>query len=719
MALPSGGGAHGGEASVAAGGRGMAVASGAGGVAGEGATGSAGTAGADGVGGAEPSPPNGYEAELGFYSGGVLLSSSSTGFTGTGYLSHFSAPGAQVIFTVRVATKADYEASLRYSSPAAAVLGVQVNGYSVPPAALPASGGQWAEAKQSLSLRAGLNTIAFRKQGADPGDVLVDALRLAGGLTLAGRGATLPYTELEAEAGAQTGNVVGPSREYGTLPAEASGRKAVTLDATGQEVAFTLPTAANAMVVRYSIPDSPDGAGRSATLSVYAGQAHLLDMPVSSRYAWIYGAYLSGGEGAQNQPSQLTPHHYFDEQRVLIGDQPAGARIALRKDAASNAPSYTIDLVDFEQVEAPLTAPAGFISVASQGAVADDGQDDTSALNAAISAAKAANQGVFLPKGTYEINSAIALQGVTLAGAGQWYTVLHGKAGRGGLFGKGERIQILDLAIFGDVVNRNDGGSDTGIEGNFADGSLIQNVWVEHTKVGMWFDAPTSGLYVAGVRIRDTFADGVNIHKGTAFTRIDQSHIRNTGDDGLAMFSEGQSVKNCAFTFDTVQLPLLANAVGMYGGADNRAEDNLLSDTVNASAGIAIGNRFAPAPFSGTQSIQRNTLLRTGGYEHNWMSPLGALWVYADTADLTTPIVIKDLDIRDSAYQGVLLSFQKTITGLSFENVSIDGATTYGIDIDAKGSATFNGVSVSHAVKGGLNNPSGYTLTRVNGNTGF
>jgi hypothetical protein len=445
----------------------------------------------------------------------------------------------------------------------------------------------------------------------------------------------------------------------------------------------------------------------------------LQDMPVSSKYAWIYGAYMSGGEAAQNQPSVGTPHHYFDERRVMLGAQAAGTVIKLRKDAASSAPSYTIDLVDFEQVDAPLAAPAGFVSIASKGAVADDGNDDTSAINDAISAAKAANVGVFIPQGTFEINARIDFSGVTLAGAGEWYSVLHGKAGKGGLFGLGGRIKILDLAIYGDVLNRNDGGSDAGIEGNFADGSLIQNVWIEHTKVGMWFDSPTSGLYVVGARIHDTFADGVNLHKGTAFTRIDQSSIRNTGDDGLAMFSEALAVKNCAFTFDTVQLPMLANAIGIYGGADNRAEDNLLSDTVNASAGIAIGTRFAPVAFSGTQSIQRNTLTRTGGYEHNWMTSFGGLWIYADTAEINTPIVIKDLDILDSAYQGILLSYQKNISGVSFDTVKIDGATSYGIDINAQGSATFNAVTVSNAAQGGLNNPGGYSVTRGAGDSGF
>ena len=74
---------------------------------------------------------------------------------------------------------------------------------------------------------------------------------------VAGRGADLGITEQEAEKATTTGTVIGPSRVAYTLPAEASGRAAVQL-APGQYVQFTLPKAANAITVRYSIPDAPD-----------------------------------------------------------------------------------------------------------------------------------------------------------------------------------------------------------------------------------------------------------------------------------------------------------------------------------------------------------------------------------------------------------------------------------------------------------------------------
>src|SRR5690242_21922389 len=84
-----------------------------------------------------------------------------------------------------------------------------------------------------------------------------------------GVGATLPYVEVQAENSTTNGTVIGPSAAYGTLPAEASYRKAVTLAGSGKFVQFTTPVATNSIVFRYSIPDTGNGSVYSAPLSLY------------------------------------------------------------------------------------------------------------------------------------------------------------------------------------------------------------------------------------------------------------------------------------------------------------------------------------------------------------------------------------------------------------------------------------------------------------------
>lgn len=124
-------------------------------------------------------------------------------------------------------------------------------------------------------------------------------------------------------------------------------------------------------------------------------------------------------------------------------------------------------------------------------------------------------------------------------------------------------------------------------------------------------------------------------------------------------------------------------------------------------------------PFSGTTSVQRNTLSRTGGFEPNWGSQLGALWIYADTADITAPVLVRDLTIVDSTYQAILLSYQKTITNLTLDHITVTGTGGYAIEANAAGNATANYVTVTGATSGGLNNLTGYTFVRGPGNSGW
>ncbi|MFI5756696.1 carbohydrate-binding protein [Streptomyces sp. NPDC051569] len=661
----------------------------------------------------DPPPTLTHQAENGYFSGGPSVATSVSGYGGTGYLTGFTTAGARSVLAVSAPSAATYPVVVRYRTPdsGAATITLTANGTKVRQLSLPGTSGAWKSASTDAPLRAQLNTLTLRTESGDNGNLALDGVSVTGSTANATRGATVPYTTYEAESGTTNGSTIGPDRTYLTVASEASGRKAVVLKQTGQYVQFTLTKPANAVTLRYSVPDNTP----ATTLSVYAGSTHVRDLALTSTYSWVYGAYPYN-----NDSSQGSGHHFFDETRSLIGSFPAGTVLKFQKDAGDTAASYTLDLVETETVAADQAMPSsGFVSATTLGVTANDGSDDTAALNSAVSNVNSQGKGLWLPAGTYNISGHVNLTGVALRGAGAWSTTLRGSNGKGGLFGQGGTSTVQDLTIAGDVTYRDDANFDAGIEGNFGNGSTFQDVWIEHTKVGLWIDAPTNGLYVSGLRIRDTFADGVNLHKGTANTEMWNSSIRNTGDDALAMFSEGQAVSNSAFRFNTVQVPLLANTIGIYGGNANRAEDNILSDTVTASAGIAISSRFAPVPFSGTTSVQRNTLQRTGGFEPNWQSKFGALWIYADSSDITAPVLVQDLDIIDSTYSGVLVSYQKTVSNLTLKNIKIQNTGAYGIEVISAGAGNFSNVTVTGTASGGLSSTGGFTITRGSGNSGW
>ncbi|MFT7837958.1 glycosyl hydrolase family 28-related protein [Saccharothrix sp. BKS2] len=686
----------------------------------------------------QPGPAGSYELETAFTAGGATTTTSPAGATGAGSVV-LPGVGALVTRTVNQAGAGTATVTLRYTNPAssARTITLYANGIRQRQLSLPAGGG-WQTTTHQPALRTGLNLIGYRVVAGDTGGVQLDHVTVTNTRGLAQRGATVPYTTHEAEAGAGNGTRIS-GRAYTTEAAEASGRAAVKLTGTGRHVEITLTAPANAVTVRAGLPDSAAGTGTTAPLAVYADGAKVRDLALTSKYSWMYGPYPFAGA-----PGGERPHRYFDDARALLPrTYPAGTVLRFAKDTDAT-PYITVDLIDTELVDPAFTAPAGYVDVTAHGARPNDGVDDTAALRAAVSAARGtATRGVWIPAGTFSVPGLITFSGVDLRGAGPWHTVLQGSNRRGGFYVNGGDAQLADLTFDGDVTTRDPDGapnSDAFVEGEFGTGSLVFNVATNHAKVGLWVKA-ANGLHVVGARIRNTMADGVNVNGETANVRVEQSSFRNTGDDALATWSweSAGTVSRSVFAFNTVALPVLANGVAIYGGTDNRAEDNLISDTVFNGSGVMVSTWHASKPFGGTTAIQRNTLTRTGSRHWDWHTHTGAVWLFAERADITGAVVLRDLQVDDSSYHGLLLSRQRAIGDLTVGNVRIngtggatdsfdDGAGTVtnanGMHFDqVTGTGRFDNVAVSGVRGAGsqalVNVGNTFTVQRGAGNSGW
>jgi hypothetical protein len=357
-------------------------------------------------------------------------------------------------------------------------------------------------------------------------------------LSTATYGASMPYVTYEAEAGSYTGALISGSRAWGQLSSEASGRAAVKLSTAGQYAQITTTAAGQGLVLRYSIPDTANGAAYNAGLSLYVNGVKKTDLVLTNKYSWIYGTW--GTEGGNkhwsNNPAATpaNPHRFFDEVAVVLdASYPAGTTIKLMRETSnlnfSTTGSVTVDFVELEPIPAALTMPSNFVNLGAYGAVANDGIDDTTAMNNAIAAVVAsagAKVGVWVPAGTFDFNNGVAgpgwsgagtriylPAGVSLRGTGIWTSKLQGDFA--GVYAKGGGSNLSDLKISADDVLRDDDDGVSGAEGNFSN-STINNVWFEHTKVGVWTTQSYSqaGLVnnasVTNCRIRDTWADGLN-----------------------------------------------------------------------------------------------------------------------------------------------------------------------------------------------------------------
>src|SRR6201986_2673178 len=541
-----------------------------------------------------------------------------------------------------------------------------------------------------------------------------------------GRGAAVPFTEYAAVHAQHTGSVIGPSDNLYTLPAEAVDRTAVTLNGAGQYVDFTLARPANSVDLRYSIPDSADGTGLTTPLHVSAGGRAPPDLTLTSKYTWFYGSYPF-----TNNPADLDGHHMYDDVRTQFGRTlPAGTHV--RIEIANPSIPVTIDVADFEQVAPPAPQPHGSISVLTSGADPTGQKDSTTAIQNAINAGSAAGKAVYIPPGNFTVTAHLIVNNVTLTGAGEWYSVLGGNGV--GVYGNlppnpSTNVHLSNFAIFGQVNERVDSADVNGIGGARAD-STINNVWIKHTKVGMWLAGPFSNLKISNVRIQDTTADGINFDGGITNSSVTNTYVRNTGDDGLALWSSGAADTGDSFSHDTVVLPILANNFAIYGGSNNSITNDYATDTITQGGGIQVGHRFRAVPLSGTTTIDNNTLVRTGTLDPNWKFGVGAIWFYAsDGENMTGTINVDHNTILDSPYDafGFVGAYIPNATppAYAITNVHINDAVvrnvgTFVFQLQSAGSATVsNVVATGVGLDGQMACAYGITVTQGAGNSGW
>ncbi|PJI84834.1 glycosyl hydrolase family 28-related protein [Luteimicrobium subarcticum] len=592
---------------------------------------------------------------------------------------------------------------------------------------------------------------------------------------VAGRGADLGVQEQEAENATTDGTVLAKSRDAYTLAAEASGRSAVSLRA-GQHVDFTLPQAANAITVRYSIPDSPQGGGMTAPLAVTAtsGKQTLVNrtMTLTSQYAWLYNAYPFTNDPTLTtsiQPDWWTtecgcapgttttfaapfrPNHFYDEQRLLLGRTlPAGTVVRLTAPAGSTASTTTIDLLD-SQVVAPPKVRLVAANVLLFGADPTGRRDAAPAIEKAIAFAKAHRLPVYLPPGIYQVNRHIVVDGVTIEGAGSWYTIVKGKQvtldepsadgsvhtgvgfyGKDAADGGSKNVHLSGFAIEGDVRDRVDTDQVNGIGGALSD-STIDGLYIHHTKVGLWFDGPMTNLSVTNNVVADQIADGINFHGGVTDSAIRNNSFRNTGDDAIALWSEATEDARDVVDHNTVQTPVLANGIALYGGEDNTVSSNLVADPIREGSALHLGARFGAQPFAGYAKLTDNTTVRAGGLDLNWKIGLGALWMYALDRSIDADVQVTGDTFLDSTYNALMevteygVKDQYSIPHVAYKDVRVDGAGTSVISARTAGGASFENVDVRGVGWAAVNNcgafnwaPTGseFTLTDLGSNDG-
>jgi hypothetical protein len=125
------------------------------------------------------------EAENAGLSGSAGVATDHAGYTGTGFVAGYGSTGAATTFSVNSPTAGSYPISLRYSngpnpSEGAKTVSLYVNGTRVKQVSLASTGNwdTWAVSTDTVTLKAGGNTISYRVDSTDVGHVNIDNLTI-------------------------------------------------------------------------------------------------------------------------------------------------------------------------------------------------------------------------------------------------------------------------------------------------------------------------------------------------------------------------------------------------------------------------------------------------------------------------------------------------------------------------------------------------------------
>lgn len=502
-------------------------------------------------------------------------------------------------------------------------------------------------------------------------------------------GANVPFVTQEAEKASTNGRVLRmrglPRRNEASPEIEASGRSYVRLEAAGAYCEFVATKAGNALVLRHCIPDATEGGGRTATLSLYINGKFCRKLELDSRYNWLYGDVESRQGALLNEPDAKFVHVFWNDSRFLLAEHAwrQGDKVRFQKDAGDTAEYYAIDLVDLELAPPPLSPPRAkpFISVVDFGATGDDESDDTKAIKACIAEARKAGKTVWLPAGTYYHGQTFELDGVQLQGAGMWHTRLIGTGPTIGFILQGKRPRVADLFIESKAHHtRTDKGGMT-FRSRPAGRWAVENVWITHTNCGFWLGDATHGK-IRGCRIYCTYADAINLNRGSSHNVVEHNYIRGAGDDGIATLAlkKDEAITNSnTIRFNTVICNWWGNNITVGGGSGHLVENNYLADNSHSAClAFNLPAAYPKHPLTGAV-VRRNMIVRGGGNVAGQRR--GAIWTLAGSTQISG-VLVEGNTIVSPLFRGLHLHGSSN-QEIQFKNNLIDSPGVDAVRIDA------------------------------------
>ena len=457
-------------------------------------------------------------------------------------------------------------------------------------------------------------------------------------------GATTPFISYEAEAGTLGGGATAvaltnsPTTQYSNPELEASGHAYVRLAGTGQYVEWTNNTGQSitALNLRACIPDAAAGGGITSTLDLYVNGVFRQAFGVNSLQNYCYEGTNYNGQIDKN-PADGNPRGFWNDTHEFI----AGAAVApgdvirFQQDSSNTAAFYYLDVVDLEAPPGPLTQPANSLSILSYGAVSNNpAVDNTTYINNCFAAARSQGKIAWVPAGTYcfsAIHGGLSASGITIQGAGPWYSALYRVTPTNNSQGVANIITTTSCTLSNVALDCNAssraGNNNNGAVNFSGTNWVVDNVWIQHVTSAFWC-AGVGGI-ARNCRVLSVWSDGGNFNNVQSDNGIgmnltySNNFVRGTGDDAMAINSVNYNVygsatnyytmmSNIAYVNNTAVGPWGGKCMAIYGGINQLVTNNLLRDTARY-IGLGVGKFGVNGSDLLSATVTGNTVLRCGG----------------------------------------------------------------------------------------------------------
>lgn len=269
----------------------------------------------------------------------------------------------------------------------------------------------------------------------------------------------------------------------------------------------------------------------------------------------------------------------------------------------------------------PATVDAYALSVASCGAVANDGKDDYGAFAACLDKAKSQGKYVTVPEGEYHLSKILTLDGVKLIGAGMAKTTLISTDPLNGSIDlKGNNAKLSNVKhVYQTTVARGNGSNEkNSVTVRGATNFTIDGVYVyKSSTAGILVQGASKGGVITNNTVDSTGADGIHITDGSSGILIENNKVKATGDDTIAVVSyaqDGPAVHDVTIRGNDVGYFSKARGIAVVGGTDVLIEGNAVKDTQMAGIYIAVEANYNTVNVDRI-AVKNNTIEHAGIHE--------------------------------------------------------------------------------------------------------